>query len=137
MQRLAAPRRAQAVGDDHDRAPTAEAGERVGEAPLGENIQGGYRLVQDEQLGIFVESARDAEALALAAREADAVLADGLRQARGQAGQPLVELCDGQDRGDSIEVDVSVLQAERHVARDRVVQQEDLLRHEADAAEPA
>ena len=84
----------------------------------------------------MVEGAGDADALALAAGKPDAALADaGIEPAR-QAGDRRVELRDAQRRGHAPLVDVAVDDAERDVAAQRVVEQQDLLRHVADVPAP-
>ena len=56
--------------------PAAEPGDGLGDRRLGVGIEVGGRLVEDDEVGVAEERARDRDPLALAAAQPDAVLAD-------------------------------------------------------------
>ncbi len=123
------------VRDDEDRRPRARLTQTGQDGLLDTGVDGGGGIVEDEQLGLADHGARQGDSLALTPREAGAALAHtGLEP----IGQPLDEagtLRDVQGAPDAL---VVVLDTERDVAADAVVEHEGLLRHErgdvADAA---
>ena len=60
---------AQAMRDHDDGLPVAEIVHSVHDGPLGEVVERARRLVEDERAGVAIESAGDADALALPARK--------------------------------------------------------------------
>ena len=66
----------QAMGDDEDRAPLHQLGQRLLDQELALRVEIGRGLVQDEDGRILQEGAGDGQALPLAAGEPDAALAD-------------------------------------------------------------
>jgi hypothetical protein len=73
---VGAPDRGDAVRD-HDRSATAEhAFQLIENAPLGGGVHAGQRVVEDDDLGVLGDRARECEPLLLAARQRDPALAD-------------------------------------------------------------
>ena len=116
-----APRRGgDAVGDEDDGAPRGLALDRAEDRALGLRVDGGERVVQDEDLRLPHERAREGDALLLAARELHAALADDRVEAVGQRerllehlrlARGLADLRDGLGR-------VGIVEREADVARD-------------------
>ena len=73
---VGAAHRREAMGDDEDRAPLRNAPHVVLDDPLALVIERARRLVEDQDARIGDEGARDGDALALAAGEIAAALAD-------------------------------------------------------------
>jgi hypothetical protein len=129
--------RPETVGDHEHRDLSAEGGDGLHDAVLGLGIEGGGGLVEDEELRLVVEGAGEADALALAAGEADAAFADDCFKATGKT--VLDESEDLGGGGGAFEgggVDFLFGQAEGDVGGDRVIDEEDFLRHVTDAAAP-
>ena len=123
--------------DHHDGLGTAEVVDRVHHRPLGQVVERARRLVEDQHVGIVVERAGDADALALPAREPDPALADLGGVAVGKlAHDEVVQLGDPRRPLHRRLVDIGGRAPEGDVRRDRVVGKEDLLRHVADRALP-
>jgi hypothetical protein len=68
----------QAVGDHQGSAPGAQAGDRILDVTLRFGIEGGGRLVEQDDGRVAQQSAGDRHSLALAAGQLQAVLADGV-----------------------------------------------------------
>src|SRR3954469_24489856 len=80
------------VRDDHDRVALLELGDQLLDPQSGDRVERGAGLVHQYHLGLDRQRARDAQALLLAAREADARLAQAvlhLVPERGAAKAPL------------------------------------------------
>ena len=122
---------------------------------LGVGVHGRQRIVEDQDARIDDDGARERGALLLAARQRDAPLADHRVVAVRKVGDVLVEPRDGGGGEDAphplvarlarptrtardlpaADIDPpDAIQPERHVVRQRVGEQERLLRHEADGA---
>ena len=82
----------QAVGDDQARPPDEQAIERRLDQRLVGGVERARRLVEDEDLRVLEQRARDREPLLLAARQAIAALADDGLVSVGQAGDEVVDL---------------------------------------------
>ncbi len=68
--------RGEAVGDDEGRPSLHEVAEAVLNHGLGLGVEGAGSLIEDEDAGVGQDGAGDGDALALAAGELDAALAD-------------------------------------------------------------
>src|SRR6185437_5249808 len=66
------------VGHDHDRVTLLELLDQVLDLQRGDRVQRRARLVHEDHVGLNGDRARDAQALLLAAREADARLAQAI-----------------------------------------------------------
>ena len=86
--------RAETVRDDDGDAAGALGAERA-DALLGAGVDGGGRVVEDHDGGLQHQRPRDGEALALAAGEGDAALADHGAVLGGEAQDVVVELGGG------------------------------------------
>src|SRR6185295_18212121 len=89
---LQRPHRRQAVRDDDGGAAVHQALGRFLDQRLRFRIEAGGRLVQDQYRRVGQEGAGEGDALALAARELDATLADQGRVALGQLGDEVVRV---------------------------------------------
>ncbi len=85
---------AQAMGDDEGGSAGDEAIEGLLEAVLGEGIDGGGGLVENEESRVGEHGAGEADELALAEREGGASFADGGVEAFGEGGEE-VEAAEG------------------------------------------
>jgi hypothetical protein len=74
------------VGDDDDRVVALELGDELLDLQRRDGIQGGARLVHEDHLRLDRDGAGDAQALLLAAREADAGLAQAVLDLLPQPG---------------------------------------------------
>ena len=122
----------EAVGHADRGAAPRRAQQRARQRPLGLRVDGAGRLVEHEQPGLAELRACERDQLALADRQALAPLADLGVETVGHAREPPVET-ERHERG----LDVGVgraLAAEAHVLANRRVEQEAVLRHEADAS---
>ena len=84
----------EAVGDDEHGAVGAELVECILDEAFGLAVEGRGGFVEDEDGGVFVHGAGDGEALALAAGEFGAALADDGVVALGLAGDEVMGVCD-------------------------------------------
>ena len=103
---------------------------------LGGLVERARRLVEDEQARPAVEGAGEADALALAAGEPDAALADMGLEALGQAGEEGVELGGAHRRVEPLRVHPLGLAREGDVGGDRVVGEVDGLGDVGEAGLP-
>ena len=115
----------------------AEAGDGLHDAVLGFRVECGGGLVEDEEFRLVVEGAGEADALALAAGEADAAFANDGFEATGKFVPDEVEdLGGGGGAFESGGVDIFLGHAKGDIGGDRVVDEADFLRHVADATAP-
>ena len=124
------PDRGEAVGDDQRGPPLHERLQGVLDLDLRLRIEGGGRLVQDQDRGILEKGASDGDPLALAAGELRSLLADegvvALRQAHDE-----VMGVGGLRRGDDLLFGPSDV-AVGDVVADRIVEEDRLLGHDGD-----
>src|SRR5690606_10511234 len=74
-----------AMGDEDERAPFPRAVERLEDLLLGARVDGGERVVEDDDRGPVEERAREGDALLLPTRELHAALTDEGVEAFGEA----------------------------------------------------
>ena len=118
------------VCDDEGRPPGEEVVEVLLDRALGLGVERARRLVEQQHRRLRVDGARDRDALRLAAGEPQARLAH-LRLVAER--EPLDEAVGGRHAGGPAHARaVGAVVAERDVARDRVVEQVAVLKHEAD-----
>ena len=81
--------RGDALGND-DLGHIGQRAQRRADLCFGRGVDGAGGIVKNEDLGLFKQRARDAQALLLPARDVDAALAEVGVQAAGHGGQKLV-----------------------------------------------
>ena len=116
------------VGHDQRRAAGHQAVERLLNGGLVLSVDAGERLVEDQDWGIAQQRAGDRDALALAAGEAVAALADRRLVALGQVADELVGV-GGLRGGDDLLVG-GVGPAEAQVVQDGAVEEVGVLHHD-------
>ena len=123
------------VGDDEGGAAFHDLIERLGNPRLGYRIERARRLIKNENRWVFQKRTGDGEALALAAGQKPAALADVRFKAVRVAVDEIERLC---PRGGFAQFRVaSIRLADPQVLADRTVEQKRLLKHHANvAAEP-
>ena len=119
----------EAVGDDDAGAPQHELVEGLLDGVLALGVEGAGGLVEDEDGRVFEYGAGYGEALALAAAEVEAAVADGGVVALFHEGDKLVGMC--HLCGTSHVVDAVVGTAEGDVVGHGVVEEDAVLRHKA------
>ena len=126
--------RREAVGDEDDRRrfPRDERVQGPLDLGLGLRVERGRRLVQEQELRVPEEGARDGDALLLAAGDAHAALADVRVVARGEVADELVRERRLRGRGDGRRV--RAVDAVGDVAVDRRVEELRLLGHDGEVA---
>ncbi|HEX4736155.1 MAG TPA: hypothetical protein VH331_01200 [Allosphingosinicella sp.] len=125
------------MGDHDDGELGAERHDRAHHRRLGLVVKGAGRLVEDQHLGLLVESAGDADALALAAREADAALAHLRLVVVGQLFHEIGDMGGAGAGADALAVDSVCRHAESDIGGDALVGEEDRLRHVGERRLPA
>ena len=121
--------RAQTVGDDDGCAPFEQCVEGLLYEFFALGVEGGCRLVEDEDFGVFENGAGDAEALTLPAGEFRAAVADVRLQAVGSLCDELFGVGDACRIHDLFARGFGVAQAD--VILDGVVKEYGILRHDA------
>src|SRR3954471_10134910 len=104
------------VRDDHDRVALLQVLDEVLDLERRDRVEGGAGLVHEDYVGLDRDRARDAKALLLAAREADAGLVEAVLDLVPQAGADQ-RLLDALAHVDAL--DARELQARRDVLEDR------------------
>ena len=127
--------RGQAMRDDQRRAILRDAVELGLNCLLGARIERRGRFVEDEDLGILQDRARDGHALLLAARQLEAALADHRVVAVGQTLDEIVDMRRSRCLDDLI--GRSFRPAIVDVVENGVVEQHGILRHDAEIAAQA
>ena len=118
---------------DHDgRAAGAKLAQRVDHRRLGHRVEGGRRLVEEEDGRVLEQRPRDADALALAAGERGAVLGDVRPVPARQPGHEVVDVGGARRRLDLLVVGVETSVAD--VVGDGAAEEDGLLRHQRDLA---
>ena len=120
--------------EDRDAALERPQGRR--DLVLGCVVERRGRLVQHEDSGPAVERPSKPDPLTLAAGQPHAALADLGLEPGGQFGDDVIELGGPDHLGDAVRSIVGRGHAERDVGRERVVEQEHVLRHDAEPSEP-
>src|SRR3970040_28680 len=119
------------VGHDQDRHPLLEIMDQLFDRGGGDRVERGSRLVEQQQLRVGSERARDAQALLLAAREVVGRLVHAVPHLADQrrVGERLLDLLlDAASRGLAAHA-----QPVGHVLEDRLRERVGLLEHHADA----
>src|SRR5438874_11919912 len=112
---VAVPDRGDAVGDYDHRQAALQFGQRLHDLPFCHLVKVGGRFVEDEDARPRVEGPREADALPLPAREADAALPDSCIESVWQAGHHLTELREPDGFEHAVLVDVAAVPTERNV----------------------
>jgi len=125
------------VGDYDHGDLTMKSIQGIDQCALGLRIEGAGCLVEDEEGGVVVEGAGEANALALTAGHADPAFAgDGL-ETLGELGLNEVEdLGDAADLLEPFPADFFIGQAEGNIAGKGLIEENDILGHIADACAP-
>ncbi len=123
---------AQPMGDGDDRAAGHQPFQRLDHKVLGLRVQRGSRFVEDQNRVVADQRSGDADALALAAGQRGAAIADQAVVAVGHAVDELVGVGQLGRRNDVVVGGVGA--AERDVVADGASQQHRVLQHEADLA---
>ena len=118
------------MGDDNGGPPLHQRLQGVLDGVLGDGVQGGGGLVQDQDLGILEDDPGDGEALLLAAGELEAPVAHHGVQALGLGGEKLGEI--GDVAGGLDLLLGGVLLGVEQVLPDRAVEEIAVLGHDAD-----
>ncbi|HEY1605960.1 MAG TPA: hypothetical protein VGF77_10230 [Allosphingosinicella sp.] len=134
---VAAVERASAVGDHDDGEIGAERHDRADHRRLGLVVEGAGRFVEDQHLRPFVEGAGDSDPLALAARQADAALADLGRIALRQPLDEIVDMGGAGAGAHALPVDGGSRHAEGDIGGDALVDEEDGLGNMGERRLPA
>ena len=127
----------QPVRDNDQRLSAVQAVDAVHNGLLGIVVERARRFIEHQYFRIFIQCSRDADSLPLAARKADAALADLRVQAIRQGAHMLVQLRFMQRFPYLFIVDVFFRNAESDVFADRSIEHENRLRDIADVAKPS
>ena len=120
------------MGDDDGRAAGAKLAQRVDHRRLRHRVEGGRRLVEEEDGRVLEQRPRDADALALAPGERRAVLGDVRPVPARQAGHEVVDVGGARRRLDLLVAGVQPSVAD--VVGDGAAEEDGLLRHQRDLA---